>query len=456
MSIKSFIFNPSSYFLGLTICLLIGSSYARIYWLPTRSPHTQLQPETSHSIFILETHRGFFNEIRYTAWYRGKFWLTTSKQLLNVGQSLTATGQIQPFHWQDPNLSAYQKYLTTQGWGGQIHIAQIHQNQICRLECRFFKTIHHLKTEINYKLTSASCHQFYLITRTLHHPNHCQDPPSLITGLLFGGTQGLSQETKQAFQTLNLSHIVAVSGYQVVLLSGFIENLGQHLQQRRQLIFILTCTSLFLFICLVGLQPPILRAGLSTFISRIVLIFLGRKLDPWRITLYSAGIMLLFNPLYLFSISFQLSVTATLGLHLFPIHNQGFIREQIQTLLSTVSVFLITLPIISQLNDTWTPVGFLANLIILPLTGWTTLTGILSILPIPVFTDLCTLISLGLSSITLRLSNYLATLPISFGLPKPTYIDILVFYLFLGLLSYLWHQAYHTHQIQSQRLQKIS
>jgi competence protein ComEC len=92
---------------------------------------------------------------------------------------------------------------------------------------------------------------------------------------------------------------------------GVILFVTQNLSPRSRLI--IGAIALTIYVGLTGVQASILRAGLMG-LGGLVALTQERKVDPLRGLLLAAVIILIYNPLFLRDIGFQLSFAATLGL----------------------------------------------------------------------------------------------------------------------------------------------
>ena len=137
------------------------------------------------------------------------------------------------------------------------------------------------------------------------------DPGGLASGILLGGNKKLSYETRQSFTRDGLSHVIAASGYNVVMVSGWLAYFGRKIKHQKMMI-LSGLLGTILYMLLAGLTPSIIRAGIMSIMSFTALL-LGRKSDAIWSLLITAVIMILWNPWYLVDIGFQLSVAATLG-----------------------------------------------------------------------------------------------------------------------------------------------
>ncbi len=137
---------------------------------------------------------------------------------------------------------------------------------------------------------------------------------SLLEGLILGNRQIFSQNMKNALSITGTSHIVAVSGMNIVILSNILMFVLIGLGLWRHQAFYFVLGLIFLFIIMVGAPVSAIRAGIMSGI----LLFaqkIGRLGNATRIIIFAAAIMLLFNPLLLrYDVGFQLSFLAVLGL----------------------------------------------------------------------------------------------------------------------------------------------
>jgi len=142
-------------------------------------------------------------------------------------------------------------------------------------------------------------------------------PPSkaaIADSLLFGDNNRLPQATLVQLRWAGLQHIIAASGFNVGLLSQAVRRAVDLFPRGVKLLVWLTVVGGY--VLLAGASPSLLRASLMAGIQWVGHLW---KLPTHALTalLISAGAMLLIYPWYLWSVSFQLSVLATLGIILF-------------------------------------------------------------------------------------------------------------------------------------------
>lgn len=134
-------------------------------------------------------------------------------------------------------------------------------------------------------------------------------------GILLGDKSGFSDDLKQAFISAGVSHLVALSGYNISIIAIFISFIfGYLFLSRKKLAFWATLLLVALFVLMVGASASIVRAavmGMAVLVAR----YFGRGYQAGRLLILAAFVMVLINPkVLIFDISFQLSFLAMLGL----------------------------------------------------------------------------------------------------------------------------------------------
>ena len=201
---------------------------------------------------------------------------------------------------------------------------------------------------------------------------------AILSGVLLGDKASFSNEWKQKLSNTGTSHIVAVSGMNIVMLSAILVILGVAIGLYRRQAMFLSLILIWLFIALVGFQPSAVRAG----IMGSILIFcgiLGRRGASFRVLVLAVAIMTAINPILLrHSLSFQLSVLATFGLiQLSPIIYK---KVKSETLATALSAQVFTLPLLIYSFSGISLVGLPVNLLIVPLLPAVMILGIVFLL----------------------------------------------------------------------------
>ncbi|MBL8015217.1 MAG: ComEC/Rec2 family competence protein [Candidatus Doudnabacteria bacterium] len=207
-------------------------------------------------------------------------------------------------------------------------------------------------------------------------------PPgsNLLAGMLLGEKLGFSDEFSDKLINVGVSHIVVVSGFNVMLVYGIFELAAGYLQRRVLIIFSLLGIGLYLLI--VGpFNYPALRAVLMVCVSGVYRFF-GYKSYPWIVLFAASAISLVFYPNAWLSISWQLSLVAMAGMLLMEKVLGAWLRhrhEIIKVLVSTLTASWVTVPVVAASFSTLAPIGILANLLLLPIVPVITILGLIAL-----------------------------------------------------------------------------
>lgn len=242
------------------------------------------------------------------------------------------------------------------------------------------------------------------------------DLGGLASGILMGGNQLLSGGTQDNFIKTGLSHVVAASGYNVSFVSVWLLTIGTKLFGKRSSIYF-AIVGTILYTALAGMTLSVIRAGLMSVLAFTAMTF-GRKSDPFWSLLISAVIMLLWDPLWINDIGFQLSLAATAGIVL----GTGWGE--------TLMAQLTTLPLILHHFGQLSVVAPLANLLVIWLVPWIMQLTTIGLIFTPVLYLVWPLLAIVLSVI-----DWLGKLPwASLQIGKLGWGWVLLYYLVLILV----------------------
>lgn len=208
---------------------------------------------------------------------------------------------------------------------------------------------------------------------------------SLILGMVAGMTRNMPASFSDALRKTGTTHLIAISGYNVTLVSNSVIRLFLMFTNRRYATLI-GMILIWGFAVFVGAGAPVIRAALMTTFS-LLGVLVGRPALIHIGFIVSIALMLLWNPLYLVSISFQLSSLATAGLiYLSPIlmtalSEIGKIPEFLRSTVAVgLSANLMTLPVIVYNFGTVSIVSLPINIAVAPVIELVTLGGIFMVL----------------------------------------------------------------------------
>jgi competence protein ComEC len=134
----------------------------------------------------------------------------------------------------------------------------------------------------------------------------------LVSAMVLGSKAvDLPHDIRDLFVKAGLAHALAASGFQTSLILGVVLQLTRRTNKATQII--LGSLGLITFLFLSGFQPAVLRAVIMGFAALLGLA-LERNVKQLGSLLIAATLLLLFNPLWIWDLGFQLSFLATLGL----------------------------------------------------------------------------------------------------------------------------------------------
>ncbi len=206
---------------------------------------------------------------------------------------------------------------------------------------------------------------------------------SFMAGIITGSRKGIPEKLTEQFATTGLSHIVAISGYNITILVTVIMAVLRPLGKKRAIA--LSAITIILFTISVGASAAVVRACIMGLISLLALHY-GRKSDVTITLLLAASAMLLINPrILVYDAGFQLSFLATAGLIYVSPLLDGWTKRipdmfgMKESFTLTMSAQISTLPALLIHFDQLSLVAPLANLLIAgPFIPFAMLSGFLS------------------------------------------------------------------------------
>lgn len=206
---------------------------------------------------------------------------------------------------------------------------------------------------------------------------------SFINGIILGTRQNIPDSLRDAFKNTGTTHILAISGYNIMIISEAIL-LGLIRFFRRRIAFWISFVSIVLFVILTGASASVVRAAVMGLILTFANSY-GRLYDQKNSIILAGGLMIWFNPLVLvFDIGFQLSFASLLGLiyiyswlnrKLNKIPKLGGLKE---LLVMTFSAQLAVTPLLIYYFGNFSIISLPANILILPLVPYAMLAGFLT------------------------------------------------------------------------------
>lgn len=201
---------------------------------------------------------------------------------------------------------------------------------------------------------------------------------SLGLGFLIGTRSLLPGALAIPMATIGLTHIVAVSGYNLTILVRFTRRFFGKISK-----YLAVASSFGLiagFIAITGLSPSIVRAALVSVLALLAWYY-GRPIKPLVLVFLPAAVTGYINPTYIwYDIGWYLSFLAFFGILIIAplIYGRVYKNKKIPTLgqilIETTSAQLMTLPLIMFIFGQVSPFALPANMVVLPIVPLAMLT----------------------------------------------------------------------------------
>ncbi len=266
---------------------------------------------------------------------------------------------------------------------------------------------------------------------------------SLAVGLLTGTRASFPEALTQALRTSGLTHITAVSGSNVAIVLTLLESLLFWVPRRLRLLPLVGGIALFgLF---TGASASVVRACIMGSLG-VLALHAGRMSQARRTILWTAGLMLLWNPQLLTGdLGFQLSFLSVLGILEISPHLEHILRR-IPTMLAlrenvalTLSSQIAAAPWIAYALGNLSLVALPANLLAGPLIPWAMLLGALATIlsPLGIGLPIAFIANIPLRLI-IGIAEGAASLPFAAlnDLTTPLWLILLYYALLIAVLSY--------------------
>ncbi len=209
------------------------------------------------------------------------------------------------------------------------------------------------------------------------------DPQAaLLSGILLGNEDQIPPALEEQFRISGLSHIIAISGFNIAILAVILLRGSQPFVGRRWSAWV-ALGGVAIYTVLVGAEASVVRAAIMAAIFIFATRFMGRPTFAPAGLFTAAMVMTLANPHILWEVGFQLSFAATLGLMIYFNPWKSWLESGIQkfafpvpakqlasflgdVLLATLAAMLLTMPLVIYHFQQLSVVSPLANFFTLP------------------------------------------------------------------------------------------
>lgn len=263
----------------------------------------------------------------------------------------------------NPNQFNYKKYLEKTYIYHQLFTSEASLFKIKPNKTTLFGTANNIRNHINERL---KCYNFDA------------DELAIINALLLGQRQDVSEEVYTSYTNAGAIHILAISGLHIgiiLLILQYVFKPIERIKYGKLLSTVLIVSILWSFAIIAGLSASVTRA-VTMFSVVAIALNLKRPTNIYNTLAISMFIILLFKPLFLFDVGFQLSYLAVFSIvSIDPLlyklwKTKYWLPDKLwHTLTVTVSAQLGIIPLSLYYFHQFPSLFFLSNLVIIPLLG---------------------------------------------------------------------------------------
>ncbi len=352
---------------------------------------------------------------------------------LHIGNQIVTAGDIyKPRNKRNPGEFDYREYLLTKNITATMNISDAKIILVDDQTNIFDDLIYKARLVIDKKI-----HQF-----------HSAEAAALLRGLLLADRSEIDFDTRENFVNAGVVHVLAVSGLHV----GYIVIIFMVIASRFNLYIrsLVTIIGLLGFLVITGSPPSVFRASVMAIV--FIIAQLSNRSTFGLNSLALAGlIILLLNPLEIFSAGFQLSFSAVISiLIIYPKISRQILKfnlnKHLQWIIMFIGVSLSaqigTLPFTLYYFHKLSLIALAANIIVIPMIGLIVAIGFIT-LGVSLISSWLAFIFASTNNILVLVLNYLVTISGGLGfshiyIPNFSLYDSIVFYLFIGFAFTLW------------------
>lgn len=257
----------------------------------------------------------------------------------------------------------------------------------------------------------------------------------LMKSVMLGEISYLDEEYQIKYREMGLAHLMAVSGLHIGIISSFLISALAILGVNRKVNVGMTIAILWIYGYLIGFPPSVLRS-LIMFTVLMYSQVQFRSYDEINTIAFAAFVLLIYNPLWLFNVGFQLSFMATLSLLLFlkEMRNKfyPYKGKAMTSLYSILAVQIGIAPITIYYFNSISPISILANFLLIPLLSIGVIIAFLILLFSFVSSFVCYFLGLvlnGILNVENIILNMIYVLPFgSVKMLSPSVLEMFLYY----------------------------
>ena len=223
------------------------------------------------------------------------------------------------------------------------------------------KNIYYLIKVKEYSLISSEQNIYYFFKERIAYHLHNN---SYLYTFIYGDKSYISKEVIRSYQTNGISHLFAISGMHITLLSSLILKLLKKLKVKENTSYFITIIFLLFYLLLVGPSASILRGVLFFILFSLNKIYYF-YIKPFHLFLLVLSISLIFNPFFIYDLGFLYSFSISLALIETSSYLQG--NYFISLLKTSLISFLVSIPISLYNFSSLNFLSIIYNLFFVPL-----------------------------------------------------------------------------------------
>lgn len=199
-----------------------------------------------------------------------------------------------------------------------------------------------------------------------------REPAALLRGMVLGGDAGLAESTRESFRVVGLSHILAVSGQNVLLIVILVQAMLAGVGSGRRTRLIVPALLIVIYVLLCGAQASVIRAG-AMGLAGLAALAASRRSSRVYALILAAIVVLAWNPRAYSDVGAQLSFAAVLGIMAFtrPIATRlaRWPRWAAEAFAATAGATIATAPLMAFHFQAVSLISLVANVLGEPLVG---------------------------------------------------------------------------------------
>lgn len=246
---------------------------------------------------------------------------------------------------------------------------------------------------------------------------------------LLSDTKGISEETKETYRNIGISHLFSISGMHISLFTSLVYLYLDKITYKKKIKYAIVDIFLIFYLILLDYPSSLLRSTITYLLFTINKIF-KLKIKRTDLLLLTLIIALIINPFLLYDIGFQYSYIVSFSITIFSPKIKST-NKLIKIIIPIFISFLSSFPLTIYYNYEINFLSILANIIFVPLVSFIIFPLSLITFIFPTLDDFLFLLTSVLETISSSINR------ITFGtiiFAKPPFLIVVLYYLIIFLI----------------------